>query len=74
MNTTDKTQEFFGQYGTGYIVTDLATPEQKVIQTCKDIQELKWFRNQLTSGKNLRVYELGKRPGFADFQYYLDGN
>ena len=74
MNTEDKTQELIGQYGVGYIVTDLATQDQKVLQTCRDMKELAWFRGQLTAEKNLRVYDLSnKRPGFADFQYYLGG-
>ena len=74
MKTEDKTQDLMSQYGIGYIVTDLATQDQKVIQACRDIKELSWFRNRLTSEKNLRVYDLTKRPGFADFQYYLEGN
>ena len=32
MNTEDKTQELISQYAVGYIVTDLATQDQKVIQ------------------------------------------
>ena len=75
MNIADRTVEFFETYGNGmYIVTDMATQNQDVISECRNLAALEEYRNSISSTKNLRVYQISKRSGYADFQYYLEGN